>query len=407
MKKVFLSLAIAFALLVSAVSATAANLSCGLDVIAAEMDLTVSALKGEDVVFSPEQFSDAVGASSYEKLKIISLPKEGEGALYFGDVLAVEGQVIKRDAVSSLRLEPCEKAEKASFDFTFDGAYSMTCNVIFSDKVNKAPTILESPKLMTYAKTAVSGEMRGYDKDGDSLFYEVVSYPVGGELRFDSKTGEFTYTAGSLIMKDSFTYRVKDSAGNFSDESKYILDITEKSTATVFCDMEESAFVVSAVAMAEGGYMTVVENKGKMYFSPDSEVSRLDFLVTAMNVFGAGNIPKVKSTAFGDDSAIPEKYKGYVYSAAKLGIISETGNFRPNDKITKAEASVILNRVIGYDATTVSSMADVPEWAQSAVCAMYELGVYDLEAGAANSGSFLKKDEAAAMLYKVCCLLGE
>lgn len=404
MKKVFLSFAIIAALLLSAVSAGAAYLSPGLSVIAAEMDLTVSAITGEEVVFSPEQFSEAVGASSYEKLKITALPKESDGSLYFGDVLATEGQVIKRESVSSLRFEPAENAKSASFDFTFDDAYSMTCNVVFTDKKNSSPTALESPELSAFVKTAVSGEMRGYDKDGDSLFYEVVSYPLGGELRFDSKTGEFTYTAGSRVMEDSFTYRVKDSKGNLSEKCEYTLNITENSTKTVFDDMDES---VAAVAMAEGGYMSCVRDNGKTYFSPDSEVSRLDFLVAAMNVFGANNIPKVESTGFADDSAIAKDHKGYVYGAAKLGIISEGGSFRPNDKITKAEASVILNRIIGYTAETVTEMAEVPEWAMSDVCAMYELGVYDLEGGAASPASSMTKDDTAQMLYRVCCLLGE
>ncbi|MBE6587890.1 MAG: hypothetical protein E7647_05695 [Ruminococcaceae bacterium] len=410
MKKAIISFALVAALIASATCVSAAVLSPGLDVIAADMDVTVSALRGESVTFSAEQFSEAVGADSYEKLKITSLPEESAGLLYFGDVLAKEGQVIESASVSSLRFEPCENAEGASFGFTFDGAYSMTCNVVYTDKRNSAPTVLKSPALTAFTKTATSGEMRAHDGDGDSLFYEVIKYPEGGKIKFDSKTGEFTYTAGSRVMEDSFTYRVKDSVGNLSEIGECTVNITENTSGTVFSDMDDSTTVVSAVAMTDNGYMTAVEDKGKTYFSPDSEVSRLDFLVTAMNVFGAGNIPKVESTGFADDASIPEQYKGYVYSASKLGIISEASafaDFRPADTVTKAEASVILNRIIGYEAKTVSTLAGVPHWAEDSVCAMYELGIYDLSDGAAMAGDALRKDEAADMLYKVCCLLGE
>lgn len=41
-----------------------------------------------------------------------------------------------------------------------------------------------------------------------------------------------------------------------------------------------------------------------------------------MNVLGAANIPEVTNTGFADDADIPSEYKGYVYSAHKLGIIT-------------------------------------------------------------------------------------
>ncbi|MBQ4066821.1 MAG: S-layer homology domain-containing protein [Clostridia bacterium] len=411
MKKILILAAIAAALILSATCVSAAVLSPGLSVIAENTEMKVSALKGETVVFSEEAFSEAVGAKSYEKLKITALPDASAGKLYYEDVCVTENQVIRAESVSKLSFVPEAEITEAEFCFLFDDAYEMTCSVVFTDKVNSAPTALEAPVLSAFVSTSSKGELRAHDAEGDSLFFEVVEYPEGGKLQYDSKTGEFTYTAGSRVMNDSFTYRVKDSMGNTSEICEYTVSVRENKSRTTLSDMEESSSPVAAVTMTEKGYMSAVESEGELCFYPGEAVTRLDFLVCTMNVFGAGNIPKVESTGFSDDEMIPEEYKGYVYSAAKLGIISSpedgAGAFRPDDSITRAEAGIILNSIIGYEAKQVTQVAGTPVWAQEAVCAMYELGVYDLENGEAASSLAVTRDMAADMLYKVHCLLGE
>lgn len=412
MKKLLIPVSVLLVLMICATAVSAAVLSPAMNIISDNMEITVTALNGEDAIFDSTDFSEAVGAKDYEKIKITALPDESEGTLYFGDVCVTEGQVIKKEAVSKLRFSPCENVTTSSFGFEFDGVYTMNCSIQYTDKVNTPPKALLAPAYSVYTKGLCLGEMRGTDVDGDSLFYEVVKYPEGGELKYDSKTGEFSYTAGSRVMNDSFTYRVKDSAGDYSDAVEYTLAVCDNDTGTVFSDMKEYGCVPACVEMTEKGYMDCSEKEGKLYFSPDGEVSRLDFLVLAMKVFGAGNIPSVENSGFDDDENIPAEYKGYVYSAAKLGIIngvSENGGscFAPDRSITRAEATVILNNIIGYTPTDVQCVAGVPSWAQDAVMAMYELGVYDLENGAAECNSTVSKAEAATMLSKVTCLIDE
>jgi len=412
MKKITFSIAAILGALLLTTAVSASVLSPGLDIIAAEMDMTVSAGRGESIGFTEAQFASASGRESFQDIEITVLPASETGTLYFGDVCVAVGQVIEKESISKLRFEPVESVSAASFGFTIDDSYAMTCKLHFTENKNTAPTALSAVELCAFTGDTVAGEMRAHDPDGDSLFYEVVKYPSAGELLYDSKTGEFTYKAGSRVAEDSFTFKVKDSAGNYSSECRYTVSVTKNETDKVFCDMDNGSTPVSAAVMAEEGYMTFVEDGGKLYFSPDTRVSRLDFLVSAMDVFGAGNIPVVESTGFSDDSSIPDKYKGYVYGAAKLGIISDpetdgASAFRPYEPVTRAEASVILNSIIGYEAETVGSLSGVPAWAQADVGAMYELGVYDLKNGDAAATNALTKEEAADMLYKVYYLLGE
>ena len=284
----------------------------------------------------------------------------------------------------------------------------MTCNVSFSDKVNSSPEVVQDQGFTVFLNTSLTGDMAAYDKNGDELKYEVIEYPKGGELNFNSSTGEYNYTAGSRVMNDSFTYRVKDTAGEYSKIGKVNVNIRENRTSKVFTDMERENAVTAAAVMTDKGYMSCIEDKSETYFSPDSQVSRLDFLVTCMNVLGADNIPTVSDTGFDDDESISEKYKGYVYSASKLGIINGVKNaekteFSPAKAVTKAEAAVMLNNIIGYKAETVKNVSSAPNWAEEAVCAMYELGICSDE-GLADP---MSKEECADMLYKVSCMIGE
>ncbi len=408
MKKTVFPMLIALTVMLLTNVVGAAVLSPGLDVIANEYELTVGGISGETVEFTKEQFSQCSGKENWEKIRIATLPDEKEGVLRFGDVEAASGQVIGAENISKLSFEPVNNTESASFEFVFDDSYTMTCNVKFSDKVNSSPEVVTEQQFNVFANTSFEGDMAAYDKDADSLKYEVMDYPEGGELTFNSATGEYSYTAGSRVMNDSFTYRVKDTAGDYSETGKITVSIRENRTAKVFSDMERENAVTAAAVMTDKGYMSCIEDKNETYFSPDSQVSRLDFLVTCMNVFGADNIPAVSNTGFDDDESISEKYKGYVYSASKLGIISGVKNaektmFSPSKAITKAEAAVMLNNIIGYEAETVKNVSDAPVWAKEAVCAMYELGVCSDE-GLADP---ISKEECADMLYKVSCMIGE
>lgn len=386
-------------------TAAAAVVSPGLNVIAAEKEMCVSVLPGESAVFSKESFCEALGREDLTEICIIALPASSEGSLYLSDAPLVENQVISARDVDFLTFVPAEGSEGGSFRFTVNDDYAMTCSIVTKDKVNNAPVSVGDMSLSVYAGTSCKGKLSANDPDGDILYYEVMSYPENGTLTVDYETGEFSYKAQRTPLYDSFTYRVCDSGGAYSGKAQVTLSVIESKNGTVFSDMEENACATAAIAMTDMGIMTCSENDGEITFSPSDTVTRLEFLVSAMNLFGADNIPTVSDTGFVDDSDIPEKYKGIVYSAAKLGIVKgiEKGDclyFYPNRAITPEEASVILNNVIGYEPKSCSG--EEPAWALEAVCAMKELGVYSV-----TDPAKFRRDDAAQLLYGISCLLYE
>ncbi len=400
--------------LILTVAASAATVSPGLEVLAGEEAMIVSGIAGESVVFSSENFSDTVYSDAFESITILSLPPAADGTLYFNDAAAAPNQVIAAEDMDKLRFDAAEGVQSTSFRFTFDRSYDMNCVIKLSDKNNSAPVCAQGAAIKTFSDMTCAGNMIANDPDGDTISYEVLSYPENGTLSFNPDTGDFIYFPYEKVHgTDSFVYRVRDSYGAYSEECTVNIDVDRKNTSLSFSDMEDSSCQAAALVMTGSGHMDFEEDDGEIYFEPTSEVTRLDFLVTAMNVLGAANIPEVTKTGFADDADIPQEYKGYVYSAYQLGIVSGVpiGNeryFKPNEPITKAQASVILNNILGYSATVKVNCSDeIPTWASSSIDALWELGIYPVSGGLANPTANLTKEDAAKMLFNMTMLLHE
>ena len=75
----------------------------------------------------------------------------------------------------------------SSFCFmTNHGSYSVQCALFSLGNDNVAPTVenVENQARLasTYRDIQVFGKMEAYDADGDSLIYEIISYPQNGFL---------------------------------------------------------------------------------------------------------------------------------------------------------------------------------------------------------------------------------
>ncbi len=400
--------------LIFAGAASAAAVSPALEVLAGEEALIVSGTVGEPVFFSPESLKEAVNSNSFESVTILSLPSPADGTLYFNDAAVAPNQVIASKDMDKLHFDAAEGVLSASFRFTFDRSYDMSCMIKLSDKNNSAPVCTKGAAVKTFSGMNCAGTMIASDPDGDTVTYEVLSYPEKGTLSYNRETGDFTYSPYEKVHgSDSFDYRVRDSYGAYSDSCSVNISIDRKSTSLSFSDMKDSCCQAAAIVLTGSGHMDYTEEDGEIYFEPSSEVSRLDFLVTAMNVLGAANIPEITNTGFADDADIPAEYKGYVYSARKLGIINGVPSgdelyFKPDEPITRAQASVILNNILGYSATAGMHYNDeIPAWAQTSIDALRELGIYPVSGGAANPAAMLTKEDTAKMLFNLMTLLDE
>lgn len=303
-------------------------LSPALHVLAAGTDMRVAALVGNDYAFSKEDFARAMNLSSLEYITVTSLPDPEKGALYAGSDGVVAGQTLRASDISLLTYESAsDTVGQGSFTFTVNGsAYEMTCVVYTLASINASPTLAAVPagvmSLSVYSNTPAHGVLGGYDPEGDELTFEVVSYPSSGILCVtDPAKGAYTYMPGKdFVGQDSFVYVLRDCYGNYSTAATVSISVQACTLSRPYDDLDGKACLTDALYMTELGLLSGTQ-KGSLYcFEPDRQVSRVDFLVTAMNAVGMTCAP-VSNTGFADDADIPDAMKGYVKTAYEKGYV--------------------------------------------------------------------------------------
>jgi len=89
---------------------------------------------------------------------------------------------------------------------------------------------------------------------------------------------------------------------------------------------------------------------GKGRFEPDRELTKAEATTILIRLLGFQNLAPIGnySTGFKDDSSIPHWAKDHVYMAKELNIIPRTEYFYPNKSITKEETATLLVNFIHY-----------------------------------------------------------
>lgn len=387
--------------------------SPALNIIAEDSYVALSCVADSTLSFDAEDFERALNLSYISSVTVTELPSRADGILYLGNSEVSEGQTVSRANIGYLNFEFLgENIDKSSFRFkTEQGAYDIECMMYSLKYANSAPTadIGGVTQVSTYKNVSFYGQLSAYDPEGDRIIYEIVKQPSDGLLKVD-KNGEYVYTpTKGYVGNDSFKYVALDEYGNYSASREIKLDVESQRSSVVFSDITSGEYHVAAISLTEKGIMSAQEVDGKYYFYPDSELGRLEYLVMAMKSMNINISGNGESTVFSDDALIPANLKGYVNTAVKLGIISgkidSEGNlvFAPNDKITRAEAAVVLNNMSELDAPILRPVfADsnaLPVWAEEAIYRLTYNGIMPNENGYASASQTLNRDEGAYMLY--------
>ena len=392
MKKILLAALLCVLLIVTVVPVSAAYtggmLSPALAVISQQNVMVKSGLISGNITFSKDDFEKAVGGK-IEYITVTSLPLHSEGILTYNGTEVCVNQTINAASLSCLKFIPTGSSKTGSFRFKSTGEYSTECILKYTDSLNIAPSSAEKEddvSVWTQCDIETYGTLAGRDPDGDHIVFEITDYPEKGILELlDCEAGTYTYTpCDGILGKDEFSYVVCDEWGHYSPESTVVIDIEKAASDIVFNDMDGHWAHNAAIVMAGENIMDFEFDETGVMFNPDDKITREDFLVGVMKVLGAGDIEPA-STVFADDKEISEKASGYVERAYSLGIIK--GNkrdgliyFDPQSTITRSEAAVILNKIIGapeYESVSVFSDDDaVPSWAKGSLYALTNEGVF-------------------------------
>ena len=387
-----------------------ANIGSGAQVIANGVKLIKTGLFGQKLVFSDTDFKTALAITNFKSVKITSLPSSTEGTLLFAGRRVSEGQEIRRKHLGSLVFIPASTSvSESKFTFKVDGGDEIECILRFIEKVNFAPKAeaIEG-YITTQASIPAYGMLSAEDPEGDDTEFIIVAYPKDGVLTFtDEEMGKYKYEpVDDFVGYDSFCYVVRDEYGNYSKPVEVDIKVVDRLCSAVYVDMEDREEYGAAVAMTAMGIMCGNIVGDDTYFSPDSEVSRAEFVAMAMKSLGIKADSTIKSSYFDDNGDIPTSLVGYVATAQKAGIINGTFDsgkllFKPNEAITKYEAakimSVLMNVSESEEDASYSEESAIPMWARASVSAMTMLGILD----DGDATEKVTRADAAEYLYKM------
>ena len=409
----FLLIILLSAILAVPVSASS-SLSPGLSVLADREDMIVSGLVAGEIRFSESEFVNAVGAS-FDAVTVTALPPVPDGMLYLGNVPVAVNQRIGSSSLDALRFVPAEGCRESSFRFRTSGDYSIPCALRWTESANAAPVTERAGtdgavEVWTQCDIGAFGTLPGSDPDGDAIVYEVTEYPEKGLLTL-SQNGRYCYVPFSGVKgTDRFTYTVRDEWGRYAKPRTVSVQVDAPASGLKLADMEGHWAHNAALVMASENVMSLRSEDGALFFDPDGEVSREEFVMTVMKALGSGEIEPA-ATVFSDDREISDEASGYVARAYSLGLIRGSGTgasnpFRPKDPITRAEAAVILNGIVGAEVTdAVAVFADsgsVPVWAKPSLSALTSAGIFSgTDDGSIAAESVLTRSQVAELLLRV------
>lgn len=400
-----------------AVCASAYNdiLSPAIDIIKNKTSFVKSGTVQSDVIFTPEDFDNGFGIKVKE-ITLQTLPPVKDGILKVAGTAAVGGQVIPREKIGTMKFVPNAKvASRCEFNVYHSGDPKTTlkCTVSLSEGINFSPVIAES-SFSTLANISLVKRLNAYDPENDALCFEVLSSPKNGILTLTSaSSGSFIYQPkNGFCGNDSFEYRVCDSEGNFSEAEKVKIKVEKNSSNLYFADMVGHWAHNSAIKASSKGIMPICCNEnGHTVFNPDKSITREEFLVSAMKAVGYKADTEVFSTIFCDDEKISPDAKCYVQAAYRDSVITgynaPVGTvFDPEGEITRAQAAVILSKLIDPPLTDAKAVfadsEDVPAWASDAMASLISCGIINgMDNGSINASSPLTRAQCAEMLCAV------
>lgn len=391
------------------------TVSHGLSVLSARTDLALSAMRGNEIVFSLDAVARGMNLATVRYLTVTELPSVTEGELLLGSSRVAAGQSISGAQLDHLSFVPVgNNVSRSSFQFTVNGnGHELTCSLWLLDEENASPTVTAAPvlslKRYTYRDMALYGTLSAYDPNGDDLRFEVVSYPQNGSIELtDVSHGTYIYRPNNAYVgTDSFSYVARDRYGNYSTSAQVNLTVARCGSSVTYADLAGSQAETAALTLTERSIMSGTQVGDRYYFYPEQTVNRVDFLVMAMNAAGITDVPDCEQTVFADDSDIPSTMKGYVAAAYRLGYITgslDNGQLRflPNEPLTRAQAAVILDRLTEPGKPTVvptfTDGRDIPVWAADAIYSLNAVGILTSGDGRILPTQSVTRAETAQML---------
>ena len=128
-----------------------------------------------------------------------------------------------------------------------------------------------------------------------------------------------------------------------------LADIVTKESSTSYSDVEADRWSNSAIKLVSAA--GVMQGTSKTVFTPSKTMNREEFVASAASLAKKLNITtpvKTEKVTFKDEDSISLDYVADINYMAERGIVASgaTENFNPKQPVTRAQAAIILNRML-------------------------------------------------------------
>lgn len=199
---------------------------------------------------------------------------------------------------------------------------------------------------------------------------------------------------GSVNAQGQWVYEVN----GYGKYVPYYLD-NAGTGDTPFIDIANHPAKAEISYMAEKGY---VKGLTETTFGPEASLTRAQFVALLARTF-EWELPSAPKLSFKDK--VPAYAQGAVQVAVSKGLVKgySDNTFRPDQPVTRAEAAVILDRLLNKKgaAKTVSDKGTWPSWASSSITNMVGLGLMDPVSGKFQPNSATTRAVCVVVLYRI------
>ncbi len=362
--------------------------------------------RGSNASFSQSEFRNFLG-EDFGHITVTELPESTAGTLIFNGKAVMKGQSVPADKLGFLKFVPSADCNSAEFGFSSDCAgyfgNEFGCVMVFGDGVNTPPVVSDGV-LKTVSGITCEGSLNITEPNGDDYTVNVITYPTEGEIKIDS-LGKVVYTPDEGFSgNDRMVFTVTDRFGAVSPSTVLSIEVGENPNKLCFEDMSENPNHIYAHRMCVNDTMIYRISDGKYYFDPENKVTKMEFLVMAMNVAGLdADITAVADSAVKDDEGLSSGMKGYLSAAAEKGLIRlENGNYSPKNEITVAEAAYIICEALKLPKNSADSAStDGNGDTFVSVAAAVSAGILSPVGESVDIGATLTKSETALILCRI------
>lgn len=297
--------------------------------------------------FAQNEQQDAFDAFVYDKYPVFSDEKNN-------DFWAVS--YVKDDILRMVVLNRKNTAQTVNIPLTSInglqtiGDFSATCiaggngevvegnGILTANLIPSGAAVYEitptDPSVLALAKTTRYHDLSGYSWAYDQILQL-------DEMGIVNAIGAHTFAPAKKITRGEFAAFLVRTLQSFG--------ITSDSTVSTFTDVTSGAHYADEIAVGQA--LGILKGVGDNLYLPEAEISRQDLMVIcARGMRLVKELTQGNSTLFTDAANIANYAVEDVAAMVQAGIVKgyEDGTVRPLENTTRAEAAVIMSRIIGW-----------------------------------------------------------